>query len=126
MRIFGHPWIASEVFRRVFSVDDIQKIRENETALLEPLTESIKLAQYCQEENVSFAVTLGSIRDALFANELGASYLVCQHEEAMEIQPIAQTYLFDALVLVLIENEKEIDRIARFSIDGVIFPKAII
>jgi hypothetical protein len=126
MRIFGHPWIPSEVFKRVFSLKDIQGLKESEIALLEPLTESIKLAQHCENENIVFAVTLGSIRDALFANELGASYIVCQQEDAMEIQPIAQTYLFDAQVLVLVENEKEIDRIARFSIDGVIFPKAIV
>ncbi len=126
MRIFGHPWIQSEVFKRAFSLKDIKNLKENEIALLEPLTESIKLAQHCQAESIPFAVTLGSIKDALFANELEASYMVCQQEEAMEIQPIAQNYLFDAQVLVLIESEKEIERIARFSIDGVIFPEAII
>ncbi len=126
MRIFGHPWIPSEVFKRVFTKKDIQNLKENEIALLEPLTESIKLAQYCQSESIPFAVTLGSIKDALFANELEASYIVCQQEEAMEIQPIAQDYLFDAQVLVLIENEKEIEHMARFSIDGVIFPEAIV
>jgi len=123
--IFGHPWVKTKTFKRVFSKNDIGNINENEIALLEPLGESISLAQYCQENNIEFAVTVGNTRESLFANALGAAYLVCQHEEAMQIQLVAESYLFDTKVLVLVEKEKEIDRVARFSIDGVVFPEAI-
>jgi hypothetical protein len=41
------------------------------------------------------------------------------------IQPIAQEYLFDSKVLVLIHDEKEIVKIARSGIDGVLFAEAI-
>jgi hypothetical protein len=126
MYIFGHPWVAGQTFRRVFSQEDIHAATSSdEIALLEPLTESVALAHYCQTENIPFAVTLGTIRDALFANALEADFIVCQQEDAMEIQPIAERYLFDSKVLVLITHEKEIERMARFSIDGVIFPEAI-
>ena len=126
MYIFGHPWIAGQTFRRVFSKEDIQTIQANEVVLLEPLAESVALAHYCQNNSIPFAVTLNTTRDALFANALGAAYIVCQQEDAMEIQPIAERYLFDSKVLVLITHEKEIDRMARFSIDGVLFPEAIL
>jgi hypothetical protein len=125
MYIFGHPWVAGQTFRRVFSQEDIHATGSDEIALLEPLTESVALAHYCQAEKIPFAVTLGTIRDALFANALEANFIVCQQEDAMEIQPIAERYLFDSKVLVLVAHEKEIDRMARFSIDGVIFPEAI-
>ncbi len=126
MLIFGHPWVPSPSFRKVFSQEDIAKVSEGEIVLLEPLAEAIHLAHYCQEHALPFAVTVNEIRNALIANALDADYIVCQQEDAIEVQPLAERYLFDAKVLVLIEEEKEIERMARFSIDGVIFPSAIV
>jgi len=125
MIIIGHPWVASPIFRKVFSIEEIAQLQNGEIVLLEPLPESIEVAHYCQEHGIEFAITVSKVRNALIANALGARYIVCQQEDAMEIQPIAERYLFDTKVLVLIEEEKEIERIARFSIDGVIFPQAI-
>ena len=126
MLIFGHPWIKSDAFRKVFSVEDITQSSPGSIMLLEPLSDSIALAQYCQENHMSFAVTVTSVTEALFANALKSKYLVCQIEDAARIQPIAQEYLFDTKVLTLILNEKEIKKMAELSIDGVIFPEAII
>ena len=126
MLIFGHPWVPSPSFRKVFSQEDLAEITDNEIILLEPLSEAIQLARYCQEHNLPFAVTINEVRNALIANALEADYIVCQQEDAIEVQPLAERYLFDAKVLVLIEEEKEIERMARFSIDGVIFPAAIV
>jgi hypothetical protein len=125
MLIFGHPWIRSPLFKKVFANEEIDRLGEGEVALIEPLPESIELAQICRERSVPFAITVNEIRNAILANALEASYIVCQQEDAIEIQPIAERYLFDTKVLVLIEEEKEIERMARFSIDGVIFPDAI-
>jgi hypothetical protein len=125
MIIVGHPWVASPTFKKVFNPEEIGKLAEEEIALLEPLPESIEMAQYCQSHGIGFAITVNEIRNALLANALGAAYIICQQEDAIEIQPIAERYLFDTKILVLIEDEKEIERMARFSIDGVIFPQAI-
>jgi len=125
MIIIGHPWVAYPIFRKVFSLEEIAHLRENEIVLLEPLPESIEIAHHCQHHAIDFAITVNKVHNALIANALGARYIVCQQEDAMEIQPIAERYLFDTKVLVLIDDEKEIERIARFSIDGVIFPQAI-
>jgi hypothetical protein len=125
MLIFGHPWVPSPKFKKAFSRDDIDKVSDGEIVLLEPLTESIPLAQYCQSRQIEYAVTVNEMRNAIFANALEAAYIVCQQEDAIEFQPIAERYLFDAKILVLIEDEKAIERLARFSIDGVIFPAAI-
>jgi hypothetical protein len=125
MIIVGHPWVASPTFKKVFAIEEIDRLQADEIALIEPLPESTKMAQHCQQNRIDFAITVNEIRHALFANALGATYVVCQQEDAMEIQPIAERYLFDTKVLVLVEEEKEIERMARFSIDGVIFPQAI-
>jgi len=126
MIVIGHPWIPSSHFRKVFSKEDITKTDANEIVLLEPLVDSHALAVYCRQNQIRYAVTAGTINDAILANALGAAYLVCEEDDAMMIQPIAQEYLFDVSVLVLIHEEKEIAKIARSGIDGVIFPEAIV
>jgi hypothetical protein len=109
----------------VFSQEDIKASRPDQIVLLEPLVDSHKLAQYCQENKIPYAVVVNCIDDAIYANALGAGYMICEEDAALTIQPVAETYLFDTKVLVLIHSEKEIAKIARGGIDGVIFAEAI-
>ena len=126
MLIFGHPWVDSPKFRKIFAIEEISQSAADEIILLEPLSDSIALARYCQSNQRHFAVTVNSVTEALFANALGSQYVVCQIEDAPKIQPIAQEYLFDTKILALINSEKEIAKMAALSIDGVIFPQAIL
>jgi len=125
MLIVGHPWIKSQKLRKVFSIEDMKTTQANEIILLEPLVDSHSYAQYCQDNSITYAVVTNTLEDAIFANALGAKYMICEEDDALMIQPIAQEYLFDTRVLVLIHNEKEISKIARGGIDGVIFAEAI-
>jgi hypothetical protein len=126
MLIFGHPWVESSRFVKVFSVEEIERSAPGDVLLLEPLNVSIELVKHCRAHELPFAVTVSSIREPIFANALDAAYIIAEHEQAISIQKIADEYLFDTRVLVLIENEKRIETMARFSIDGVIFPAAIV
>lgn len=125
MIIIGHPWIISPKFCKIFSIEDIENSKNERIVLLEPLVDSNSQAQYCKDNNIAFAIVVNSLEDALFANCFGAKYIVCEEDEALMIQPIAQEYLFDTKVLVLIQNEKSMNKIARSGIDGVIFAEAI-
>ena len=125
MLIVGHPWIKSQKFHKVCSLEDIKKSQADEIVLLETLADSHALAQYCQENGIVYALETTSLDDALFANALGAKYMLCEENMALTIQPIAQEYLFDTRVLVRIDNEKEMTKIAKAGIDGVIFAEAI-
>jgi hypothetical protein len=126
MLIFGHPWVESSRFVKVFSIEEIGKTAPGDVLLLEPLNVSIELVRHCRENGLSFAVTIGTLKEAILANALGAAYIVCQHEQSIEVQKIAEEYLFDTKILVLVEAEREIETMARFGIDGVIFPAAIV
>ena len=126
MLIFGHPWVESPRFVKVFSLEDIERAEQEDIPLLEPLSVSIDLAKHCHKNEIVFAVTTGSIKEALFANAIGASYAICQHELAIVLQKVAEEYLFDMKILVLIEDERGIEPMARFGIDGVVFSKAIV
>ncbi len=125
MILIGHPWIKSRRFCRVFSLDDIKASNSNDIVLLEPLVDSHALAEYCHENGIDYAVVVNTLDDAIYANALGASYMICDEDTALMVQPVAQEYLFDTRVLVLIHSEKEISKIARGGIDGVIFAGAI-
>ena len=125
MIIIGHPWINSSSFCKVFSIEDIEESKSDEVVLLGPLVDSHVYAKHCQENNITFAVVVNTLDEALFANAMGAKYIICEEDDALMIQPIAQEYLFDARLLVLIHSEKEISKIARGGVDGVIFAEAI-
>jgi hypothetical protein len=125
MLIFGHPWVESPRFVKVFNLEDIAKTSREDILLLEPLSVSIELAKHCQKNNLRFAPTITSIKEALLANALGADYIFCQFEQAIVAQKIANEYLFDTKILVLVDEERGIETIARFGIDGVVFPAAI-
>ena len=126
MIIIGHPWIDSQKFHKIFSIEDIKNVSANDIVLLEPLVESHDYAKYCKDNNIKYAVVVNNLESAIYANALNASYIICEEDTALMIQPIAQEYLFDTKVLVLIHSTKEISKLARNSIDGVIFADAII
>jgi len=125
MIVIGHPWIKSQRFSKVFSIEDIKNTKTDDIILLEPLVDSHSYAQYCQNNSIAYAVGVNTLDDAIFANALGAAYMICKEDAALMIQPMAQEYLFDTRILVLIHNEKEISKIARGGIDGIIFAEAI-
>ena len=125
MIIIGHPWIESPQFRKIFNIDDIKDTLPTQIVLLEPLNESHAIAQYCQQNSISFAVTVNTLTGAIYANALGANYILCEEKVASLVQPIANEYLFDTKVLVHIENESEIPQIAQDGIDGVLYHEAI-
>jgi len=125
MILIGHPWVQSPKFHKVFSIEDIQNSNAEDILLLEPLVDSHIYAKYCVDNSIEYAVVVNSLEDAIYANALGASYMICEEDSALMIQPIAQEYLFDTKVLVLIHSTKEISKLARNGIDGIIFAEAI-
>jgi len=125
MIIIGHPWIESQQFFKIFSKEEIYQTSANTIVLLEPLSDSHLLAKYCKENQIPFAVTVNTLKEAVFTNALGAAYMICEEDDAAVFQPVAQEYLFDTRILALIHDEKEIEKIARSGIDGVVFPEAI-
>ena len=121
MLIFGHKWIESSKFYKIYTIEDIKDTPPNSTLLLSDLEESIDIAKYCKKNSLPFAIEVKSIRDAIFSNLLNAKYIIAQKELAKSIMPIAQNYLFDSLVLTNISSEDEIEEMAKSGVDGVIY-----
>jgi hypothetical protein len=123
MIIFGHPWIKSPNFYKVETIKDIESTPPNSIVSLSPLPYSIDIVKYCQKHLVPFSIDTNSIKDSIFANILGAKYIICSPTLVKAIMPIAQNYLFDTQVLATILKESEIEDMAKVGADGVILKK---
>jgi hypothetical protein len=123
MLIFGYDLIPSRPWCKVSTQKEVASTSSSTVILLD--FNSLDIATYCKEQNVDFALEVESIKEALIASALGASYLLCAQDVAKEIQAIANEYLWSAKVIVPIENEDELEIVARLGIDGVIFAQSI-
>jgi len=119
MKIFGHEWIESELFYEVSSVEEINETPANSLLKLSSLSMTLELAKYCQKNTLRYALEVSNIEEAVFANILNATYVLCEKSLAKELMPIAQNYLFDTQVLAKIEKD-EIEEMAKCGVDGVI------
>jgi len=125
MQIFNHPWVESPLFYKIETIKDIESTPPNSIVSLSPLPYSIDIAKYCQKNLIPFAIDINSIKNSIFANILGAKYIICSPKLAKEIMPIAQNYLFDTQVLATISQEDKIEEMAKVGVDGVIFTKKL-
>ena len=121
MKIFGHPWIESETLYSISSPDEIKETPPNALLHIDAFSEKIALIEYCYRNHLLYAVKISEIKEAIFANNLGAKFLLCSKPLAKELMPIAQNYLFDAQVIAYIGDEKEIEELAKVGVDGVKF-----
>ena len=119
MKIFGHEWIKSELFYKVKEEKEILATPPNALLLLAPLSHSIDLAKYCQQNGLRYALEIEGIEEAIFANLLNATYVICNKALAIELMPIAQNYLFDTEVLANIKKD-EVEEMAKVGVDGVV------
>ncbi len=120
MKIFGHEWIDSERFYAINKVNDIKKTPSNALLKIEGgLSSSLELVKYCQSNELRYAVAIDNIEEAIFANLLDATYVLCEKKLAREIMPIAQYYLFDTQILAYIKKD-EIEEMAKVGVDGVV------
>lgn len=131
MKIFGHPWIESEKFYVVLSKEDILKTAPNSIVTMGSIAEDNmrKLAGYCQENKLPYALEVKSIHEAMFANLMGCTFAICDSALAETLMPIAQNYLFDMQILVYTEDNQDktvVEKMAKLGVDGLIYTEAFI
>jgi len=126
MLLYGHRFIQSPSFYHIQSIESVQNTPPSSTILVEFDEKNLDIIEHLQKNSVSFAIEVNNIRDVIYASALGASFIIIPKEIASSVQNIANNYLFDAKILVLIESEDEIQEMAILGIDGVIFSNAII
>jgi hypothetical protein len=126
MLLFGHPYVPSEKLYHVSSIEAITHTPSNACLLFSFDTEVFELIEYAQTNALEFAMDISSLKEAVISENLGAKYLLMQEDIANDVQKAADTYLFDAKVLVHIADESKIEALVNEGIDGVIFSQAVV
>lgn len=122
MILIGDKNIPFETVQFVNTHAEIGHSKPNSTVLFDF---NIELMQYTKENSVEYGVVISSIKDAIYANALGAKYIICDNSISKKIQDIATNYMFDSRILAIIEDESEIEEIALKNIDGVIYKSVL-
>ena len=119
MKILGDELIKFEPLFLCKSEDEISNGRQN---LFKFDRNFIKRAL---EAGASFSIIANDINEAIIANAAGAKFIIADITLAKDLAKVAQNYLFDALIAVLIESEASLCELAKFEIDAAILPNAI-
>ena len=126
MLLFGHRFIPSESFYHVSNTEAVVKTPPGSVVYLPFLEENLDLIEYLQVNSIPFALYAATITEAIYASALKANYIVVDETIAKAVQDVANEYLFDAKILVRIDEDAKIEHFAKEGIDGVIYPEAII
>ena len=119
MILLGHKFVEFEDISFISSIKEISNTKANSCIVFDYCED---LLMYAFLNNVTCAIKVSNIKDAILSNSLNVKYIICDKKSfAKEIQGIAENYMFDSKILFLIENDNEIEDIARLGIDGVIY-----
>lgn len=124
MIIIGHRLVPFKPFYRISAIENIKNTTPNAIVLFDFSNES--LLQYCTLNAITFAVHVDNLKEACIANAAGAKYLLVDEALALHVQHIANEYLFDSKILLIIKEENHIENAAKSLIDGIILESAII
>ena len=119
MKILGDELIKFEPLFLCKNEDEISNGRQN---LFKFDRNFIKRAL---EVEACFSVFVTNANEAIIANAAGAKFIIADIDIAKDLAKIAESYLFDALIAVLIESEASLCELAKFEIDAAILPNAI-
>jgi len=126
MIFFGHKFIDSENFYHILDIDAIKNTPPSSTIYVEFSEDNLDIIKHTIQNSIKTAVEVNSVTELIYSNALNASFLIVPKELAKTAQNLAENYLFDAKILVHVEDEEEIEELALLGIDGVIYPNAIV
>ncbi len=125
MLIFGNKYIPSPQFKAITKIEDIKSTTAKDILYLNELKAPYTIAKWCADNALKYAVKVESIQEALFANAFLATYIVCEETLAIQLQNIANEYLWDSKILAVISDDSNLETLAKASVDGVIYQNYI-
>ncbi len=118
MILIGDGNIPYEDIKKVSSIKNILSTKPNSTVLFDF---DFELLKYTVQNDINSAVVVSNIKEVIYANSLNARYIIVNKILAQKVQKIADNYMFDSKILVIIKDEDEIEQNAIYEIDGVIY-----
>lgn len=124
MILIGHKLVPYAPLYQVSTIKDITSTKPNSTVLFHLYNE--ELLHYCKDNKITFSLHVKNLTEACIANALGAKFILVNDTLAIEVQNVANEYLFDSKILLQIKDESQIEKAIKDSIDGIIYFSAII
>ncbi|TLD87855.1 hypothetical protein [Helicobacter sp. MIT 05-5294] len=124
MLILNHPSIESLNLVFITNKEQIADTLPTDFLILScgDFSQTLALARFCKENGIPYASQVSSLKEALLLVNLNVRFLLsCTIPLAQNLQKLAETYLFDAKILLCIQEEERIEEVAQYGIDGVIF-----
>ena len=126
MLLFGHRFIESEKFYHINDIASINNTPPSSTLFLDFSEENLDVIRHFNENDLNFVLRVQNITELIYANALNADYIAVDKELAKSAQNIAESYLFDAKILVMSSEESDIEEFALLGVDGLLCATAII
>ena len=118
MKIIGDNLIPFEDFFKVLSIEDIKNTKANSMLFFDFNEDLLK---YSNSENLNFLVYVSSIKEAIYASNFNAKYIICKNKLAKKLQKIADNYMWDSKILTIIKSSDDLEKVAIEEIDGAIY-----
>ena len=122
MILLGDEIIEYETLSSIKNSQDILSTKANSTLVFQY---NIDLIKYCHENALGFAVLVKDIKEVIYTSQFDVKYILCDKNIVNSVQKIAENYMFDAKILVIIDNSDEIEWVAQNEIDGAIYNHVI-
>ena len=120
MKLIGHELVPYEP---LFWRENARQIEAGKQNLFKFDEAAIKRAQ---ELSADFSVKTSDLNEVIVANAAGAKFIVVPRELASKAAKLAQDYLFDAQICVVIGSENELAALSETGADVAIFKNAVI
>jgi len=118
--IILEPPFSQEKFKKVKTLEDIKNSPSNSTLIFDYSDSLFELYSFCKINNIPYGVNIISVKELIFTANLNAKYIFCDTiEKAKKFQKIANEYLMDTKIILLVSNFNDIENIASFGIDGI-------
>lgn len=123
MQIIGHKLIEYKNFNLIRTVENILNF---DNLIFEYNEDFIKNAK---DNGKTFSVIARNLNEAILANALKAKFIIIEKNNisiAKEVVKLAEFYLFDSKIAIIIENyEKDLLNAINLKVDAVIYKNII-
>lgn len=118
MILIGDKLVPFEDVFLIKNIKDIENTKANSTVLFDFEEE---ILTYCYKNELFCAVVVNSIKEAIYCNNLNVKYIISEKELSIELQKIADNYMYDSKILAIIDSNEELEQVAKLEIDGIIY-----
>ena len=118
MILIGDKLVPFEDIFLIKNIKDIENTKANSTVLFDFDEE---ILTYCYKNELFCAVVVNSIKEAIYCNNLNVKYIISEKELSIELQKIADNYMYDSKILAIIDSNQELEQVSKLEIDGIIY-----